>query len=56
MEDTEMEKELLGIFRELQGEKARKDLVFQAEVILRAQEALKEDLAGKAASGDKPAA
>ena len=40
---TEQEKKLVEVFRGLESEKCKGDLVFQAETMARAQEALKAD-------------
>ena len=49
MKATEQEKGLLELFRKLESEKSKNDLLYQAETMLRAQNALKEDygLVGK---------
>ena len=43
MKITEQEKGLLELFRKLEGQKNRDNLLFQAETMFRAQEALKAD-------------
>jgi hypothetical protein len=43
MKMTEREKGLLGLFRKLESEKCRDDVIYQAEAMVRAQEALKAD-------------
>jgi hypothetical protein len=40
---TDKEKGLLLLFRKLESEKSREDVIFQAEAMVRAQEALRED-------------
>ena len=40
---TEKGKKLLELFEKIEGEKSRTDLLYQAETMLRAQEALKAD-------------
>jgi len=40
---TEDEEKVLGLFRKLKSEKCRKDLFFQGETMVRAQEAVKVD-------------
>jgi len=40
---TEKGKKLLELFEKIEGEKSRADLLYQAETMLRAQEALKAD-------------
>jgi hypothetical protein len=40
---TDREKGLLGLFRKLESEKTQDDVIFQAEAMVRAQEALKAD-------------
>ena len=40
---TEKEKRLFILFNELESEKCKDDLIFQAEAMARAQEALKAD-------------
>jgi hypothetical protein len=40
---TDVEKKLLGLTRKLESQKCREDLVYQAETMVRAQEALKTD-------------
>jgi hypothetical protein len=40
---TEKQKSLLAVFRQLESEKIQDDLIFQAETMFRAQEALKAD-------------
>jgi hypothetical protein len=46
---TEEEKSLVALFKQVEGEKARSDLLFHIEGMVRAQEALKIDfgLAGQ---------
>jgi hypothetical protein len=43
MKITDREKGILAAFRRLESEKSRDDVLFLAEVMVRAQEALKED-------------
>ena len=43
MKVTDQEKGLLGLFRRMESKKSQDDLIFQAEVMVRAQRALKED-------------
>jgi hypothetical protein len=43
MKITEKQKKLAKIFKQLEGKKTQDDLIFQAETMLRAQKALKED-------------
>jgi hypothetical protein len=43
MKLTEKQKNLLAVFRQLESEKIQDDLIFQAETMFRAQEALKAD-------------
>jgi hypothetical protein len=43
MKLTNEEKYLLGLTRKMESQKCREDLAFQAEAMVRAQEALKED-------------
>jgi hypothetical protein len=43
MKMTDKEKGILKFFRKIENEKSRDDLLFQAEIIVRAQEAFKED-------------
>jgi hypothetical protein len=43
MKMTERERGLLAAFRKLESEKSREDVIFQAEAMVRAQEALRED-------------
>jgi hypothetical protein len=43
MKLTEKQKNLLAVFRQIEGEKSQDDLIFQAETMYRAQEALKAD-------------
>jgi hypothetical protein len=43
MKMTEREKGLLGLFRKLESEKCRDDVIYQAEAMVRAQEALRAD-------------
>jgi hypothetical protein len=43
MKETKEEKRLLGLFRKLESEKTRDDLIFQAEAAIRVQEAVKKD-------------
>jgi phosphoribosylamine-glycine ligase len=43
MKMTDREKGLLGLFRRLESEKSRDDVIYQAEAMVRAQEALKAD-------------
>jgi hypothetical protein len=43
MEMTNKEKELLELFRKVASEKNRNDVLFHTELVVRAQEALKED-------------
>jgi hypothetical protein len=43
MKITEREKALLALFRKIETPKNRDDLLFQAETMVRAQEALKAD-------------
>jgi hypothetical protein len=40
---TDKEKRLLGAFGKLKSEKSREDVLFQAEAMVRAQEALRAD-------------
>jgi hypothetical protein len=40
---TDREKGLVGLFRKLESEKSQDDVIFQAEAMVRAQEALKAD-------------
>jgi len=40
---TDQEKTLLGLCRRLESDKSRDDLVFQAQTMVRAQDAMKED-------------
>lgn len=49
MKMTDGEKKLFAAFKRLESEKSKDDLIFQAETMLRAQEALKADygLVGK---------
>jgi hypothetical protein len=49
---TEQEKSLLALFKKIEGERGRNDLLFQAETMVRAQDAMKNDygLAGPDAS------
>jgi hypothetical protein len=66
MKMTEREKGLLGLFRKLESEKCRDDVIYQAEAMVRAQEALKADyglvgpdaplFSGVGPGGGKPAA
>jgi hypothetical protein len=67
MKMTDEEKKLLGFTRKLESQKCREDLMYQAEAMVRAQEALKADygLVGRDAplfnglgpfGGGKPAA
>jgi hypothetical protein len=63
---TDKEKGLLGLFRKLESDKTRDDVIFQAEAMVRAQEALKADyglvgpdaplFSGVGPGGGKPAA
>jgi hypothetical protein len=39
----DQEKKLVGLFRKLESQKCGDDLLFQAETMVRAQEALKQD-------------
>jgi hypothetical protein len=43
MKMTEEEKKLLGLARKLESPKCREDLIFQAEAMVRAQDALRAD-------------
>ena len=43
MKMTDREKGLLGLFRRLESEKSQDDVIYQAEAMVRAQEALKAD-------------
>jgi hypothetical protein len=43
MKMTDKEKRLLGLFKGFESEKNRDDLIFQAETMVRAQEAMKAD-------------
>jgi hypothetical protein len=43
MKMTDREKGLVGLFRKLESKKCRDDVIFQAEAMVRAQEALKAD-------------
>jgi hypothetical protein len=43
MKLTEKQKSLLAVFKQLESEKNQEDLIFQAETMLRAQEAIKAD-------------
>jgi hypothetical protein len=43
MKMTESEKKLLELSRKLESPRCRDDLMYQAEAMVRAQEALKED-------------
>jgi phosphoribosylamine-glycine ligase len=43
MKMTNDEKKLLGLTRKLENQKCREDLIYQAEAMVRAQEALKAD-------------
>jgi hypothetical protein len=66
MKMTEREKGLVGLFRKLESEKCRDDVIYQAEAMVRAQEALKADYGlmgpdaplfnGLGPTGGKPAA
>ena len=49
MKMNEKEKGMIGLFRMLESEKSRDDLIFQAETMVRAQDAMKADygLVGK---------
>jgi hypothetical protein len=40
---TDQEKSLLTLFKRIEGEKGRNDLLFQAETMVRAQEAMRND-------------
>jgi hypothetical protein len=40
---TDREKGLLGLFRKLESEKTRNDVIYQTEAMVRAQEALRAD-------------
>jgi hypothetical protein len=40
---TDQEKGLMGLFRRLESDKSRDDLIFQAQTMVRAQDALKAD-------------
>jgi len=63
MKKTDQEKELFELFRKMESQKSKRDLLFHAETMVRAQEALREDygLVGLDAplfnsAGGKPAA
>jgi hypothetical protein len=43
MKMTDKEKRLLGLFKDFESERNRDDLIYQAETMIRAQEALKAD-------------
>jgi hypothetical protein len=43
MKVTDQEKGLLGLFRRLESKKSQDDLIFQAEAMVRAQDALRAD-------------
>jgi hypothetical protein len=43
MKMTDMEKRLLGAFGKLESEKSQNDVIYQAEAMVRAQEALRAD-------------
>jgi len=43
MKMTEKEKGLIGLFKKLESDKCKNDLIFHAEAMVRAQEALKAD-------------
>jgi len=49
MKNTEQEKGLIGLFRQLESDKNREDLIFTAQTMVRAQEAMRADygLVGK---------
>jgi hypothetical protein len=43
MKMTDKEKKLLGLTRRLESQKCQEDLIYQAEAMVRAQEALRAD-------------
>jgi hypothetical protein len=45
MEMTDKEKELLELFRKVESEKNRNNVIFHTELVVRVQEAFKEDYA-----------
>lgn len=53
---TEQERRLLDAFRSLSGERGRDEVIYQAEIMVRAQEALRADCGLPPESGpaDKP--
>lgn len=43
MKMSDKEKDLIGLFRKMETEKSKDDLIFQAETMIRAQEAMRRD-------------